>query len=541
MRVVCSCTLDVPRTSRTKVSKTVRIISPHSATSDGGDARPQSIIPPARNTTSPPPAVLTYPQRSDEDILDDPFSAGSDGTAGSTDDEGTRQNTLHNARRSQFDGPESSGLIINPFKRTLATLGTEPKPSQTVTINEERSQGGDSTIPRPNYDVDEFKKLLLTGEKFAHETIVPTVPPVSFQSYQSVGDSSSNTDASSISRQSIFDPSNVNLQESPETSRESSPSDDERQQLVADQGPSLHKVKPSAPRHRHGKLVKANAPQTVSFEDPSLSFSKSLASPKSPLAPNDVHKPLSPLPPLSNPSDEFAQDQEMKESGSCSQATNVQASRTPQTRNPPVPPLVRKHSQQRPKPPTFSGRSVRNTEEDPAEPTPIPQSPGATAFKAPPPPPPPPRRSGGLPRVNSSSSTSTSASLPPIHSQSAIDDISPKPSKTRPPAPPNRSPTISTVKRQPTQIPTGSPTVAPPIPRRRRGSSHSSYTPSGLSGDHRIEANERLRSDSGASSISQFQITSTAPTPNSTESKDVMADLSALQKEVDELRGKFND
>jgi len=36
-------------------------------------------------------------------------------------------------------------------------------------------------------------------------------------------------------------------------------------------------------------------------------------------------------------------------------------------------------------------------------------------------------------------------------------------------------------------------------------------------------------------------MTSMTPTPSSVESKDVMADLTALQREVDELRGKFRD
>ena len=51
---------------------------------------------------------------------------------------------------------------------------------------------------------------------------------------------------------------------------------------------------------------------------------------------------------------------------------------------------------------------------------------------------------------------------------------------------------------------------------------------------------ERLRSDSGASSISQLAMTNNEPSADQKlEQKDVLADLTALQREVDELRGKI--
>ena len=80
--------------------------------------------------------------------------------------------------------------------------------------------------------------------------------------------------------------------------------------------------------------------------------------------------------------------------------------------------------------------------------------------------------------------------------------------------------------------------MPPPPPPRRRGSSQSSHTLSRLNGDYRISVGQRPRGDSGASSISQLQMT---PIESSAEKKDVLADLSALQREVDELRGKMRD
>ena len=52
---------------------------------------------------------------------------------------------------------------------------------------------------------------------------------------------------------------------------------------------------------------------------------------------------------------------------------------------------------------------------------------------------------------------------------------------------------------------------------------------------------ERLRSDSGASSISQLAMTNNESSADQKVGthKDVLADLTALQREVDELRGKI--
>lgn len=506
---------------------------------------PEACFTQSRTLKAPLLAGGTSPESSDDEAAEDPFSAGSDGTAGDTEDEGTRQNTLSNSRHLQAASQVPNAMPENPFKKTLASLGTEGEQGPPSHSSERQSETREPTSKRPLYDVDDFKKLLLTGQKSSAAPPLPGPPPVSLHSQHSVGDSSSNTDASSVSRQSIFEPTAGPLQESPRTSYEGSPVEDEPQQLVGGQLPSLQRSKPSTPGHRHGKLVKANAPQTVSFEDPSLSFSSTATGTDSsmgrttrmsPRTSGDTDKPLPSLPsnPGSNPVP-------IAEAGYAAtsppkremyfEPADVQKSQMSQKRNPPTPPLSRRHSQLKPRPIASAERSTTVSEPDLSGAA---QSPPTTASKAPPPP--PKRRTGGPVRMNSSSSVSTTASVAPTQSQSSTDDVTPNPSKPRPPAPPNHSPSISSVKRQSTQPFSGSPAIAPPLPPRRRGSSQSSYTPSRLSGDYRTAATERLRSDSGASSISQLQMT-----PSSTESKDVMADLTALQREVDELRGKFRD
>ncbi|MCJ1450653.1 hypothetical protein MMC28_000986 [Mycoblastus sanguinarius] len=534
---------NVPRPSRAKTGKTVRIISPHSAASEGDNDGPQSFFAQSRPYVASPPSVPISPESSEEEILEDPFGAESDG-GGSTEDEGTRQNTLTNSSGLQPKPQAATGMPENPFKKTLATLDPESSPGLPSPETERRPADAESRITRPHYDVDDFKRLLLTGEKSVSGITAPAAPPVSFQGQQNVGDSSSNTDASSISRQSLFEPITGPLQESPRTSHEGSPSDDERQRLVTNSQANTERIKPVAPRHRHGKLVKTNAPQTVSFEDPSLSFSSSAVNattPKLPSTPNDVDKPLPPLPATSAPKQEpnnFSLATDVSRRESYFEPQDVQAGNAQQKRNPPTPPLSRRHSQLRPV--SFASNSeppTRMSEEPSVAPVPLSQSPPSMASK--PPPPPPPRRSGSV-RGDSQSAIPTSASVPPWPEQFSTEHASPRAPKARAPAPPNRSPSISAVKRPPTQaqhLP-ASISTAPPTPPRKRGSSQSSYTTSRLSGDYRTIATERIRSDSGASSISQLQMTTLAP---STESKDVMSDLSELQREVDELRGKLKN
>ena len=460
-------------------------------------------------------------------------------------DEGTLQNTLRNSGNLQSNTTPVGAMPANPFKKTLASLGTESRPSSVSQGSEGRSIEVGSKATRPHYDVEDFKKLLLTGERNGSEVNAAVPPPVSFQSVNYVGDSSSNTDASSISRQSIFEPVSGPVQESPRTSHESVFSDDEQQRLVGSVSIASEKNKPVPPRHRHGKLVKTNAPQTVSFEDPTISLSNSVMTSMAPVdesvleMSSQVDKPLPPLPSLLKtlPSSQDpikSTDHEIR--GLYSASEEPPSSDTAQKSGPPLPPLSRRHSKLRAKYLASSPeRSTPITEGVAAESVSTFQTPPIAGSKAPPPPPP---RRAGLVRGHSSTSISTGVTSAPLSDQSSIHDVSTRSAKPRPPVPVNGSPSVSSVKRpiQTESMPVSSPTAPPPPPPpRRRGSSQSSYTPSQLSGHYA----ERIRSDSGASSISHLAMTPVSPSGEG--KKDVMADLSALQREVDELRGKFKD
>lgn len=507
---------------------------------------PRDFFPPSRVLTSPPPNINSFNIAEDEPLAD-PFSAESDGGASTEEEESTRRNTLRNSGNSTSDLQRTKTVPANPFAKTFAGLGTESQPSPASLKSEERPTEAENKTARPHYDVDDFKRLLLRGEKNVSGPSAAVPPPVSFQGQHSVGDSSSNTDASSISRQSIFEPTTgPALQESPRSSHEGSPMDEEQQQLVGSTLSISGKIKPAAPKPRHGKLVRTNTPQIVSFEDPTLSFSSSTTSMTLPVSStsklpgtlSDIEKPLPIVPnaldsvhateTVESPTESFKRN-------SYSAPSDIQASPTPQKRNAPAPPLSRRHSL-RPKPFATSERSTPISEEGSQDSFPLSQSPPTTASKVPPPP--PPRRTGHA-RNSSPSSMSTTTSATATQSQSRSDDPATKSMKARPPTPPNRSPSLSGVKRQSTQPLSGSPAMAPPPPPRRRGSSASnySYNPSRLSGTYSTVATERMRSDSNASSISQMPLNS--PTASNTENRDVLADLSALQREVDELRGKI--
>ena len=441
---------------------------------------------------------------------------------------------------------------MNPFKRTMAVDKSTGKPGPGVdsrTNQKEPLQGQQAATARPQYDVDDFKRLLLTGQTSNLGSDAANPPRVEPQTQGSIGDNNSNTDSSSVSRQSIFESGTGTvqglLQESPGTSENSSILDDTRQQSTAGHVPIPSKPKPPAPRHRHGKPVKLNVPQTVAFEDPDLTFAAlDSTSPLSPSLSQSVKQSKEAEKPLLR-SSPITGEGGLAENASGKQNLPLrrlgqESITTSQKPAPPEVPLSRRHSQLRSTAATISERSFVAPQETGIQQSSSSRSRSNSGTKVPPTP--PPRRSQGLTRVGSSSSVSSSSSFPQFHSQQHAEDIPPSSMKPRPSAPPTYSPTISSFKRHQTQPLSSSPPMPPPPPPpRRRGSSQSSYNPSRLSGDYRTAASERLRSDSGASSVSQRQSTSATPSSDSASNKDVMADISALQREVDELRGKFKD
>ncbi|KAL8915447.1 MAG: hypothetical protein Q9171_000011 [Xanthocarpia ochracea] len=523
-------------------TKTVRIISPHYSRNKDERGIFGTTSPPPHQFDDSPPPEADSPSSAEALSPSDPFSAQSDEGTSQDDDEDLRRNTSANMApvmpqnivNMQLPHKPSTKAPALRFGGDVSTIGSRDESDRAALIE---------SAGRPLYDVDDFKRLLLTGERLRTEKIMPTIPPAQVQSLQ-MGDSNSNTDASSISRQSIFEPHSEVRSESPRTSVDVSPSDEERQGLVQ---PSLSsnvgRSRPTVPPSRHGKLVKPNTAQTVSFESltsspPDLnSAALSSTEPLSPISPRNTTDLSKPLPPPPKPESPIPTEvmPVVSATGAEENETNLYLPHHPDRvhakRSPPVLPTPRRRGQGRERSSTNDSNQSSPLSEDPPQNThPSPSSPSITTPK--PPPIPPPRRAGTAP---GSENTGPILNVDP----STFSKETPA-FKPHPPAPPSRTPSTASIKRM-SRISTASSSsgaAAPPPPPapRRRGSSQSqiSFTPSRLSGEYRISTNERPRGDSGAS-LTQQPALSEMPA----EGKDLVGDLAALQKEVDELRGKF--
>ncbi|KAI4213423.1 MAG: hypothetical protein LQ351_003923 [Letrouitia transgressa] len=473
--------------------------------------------------------IIVSDVSSEESSSGDPFGARSD------DGDSTEEEGEDDIRHKSPAKADSSSLLAVSF--------AEGNSKVTRASNVEDNQRSvNPASSRPQYNVDEFKRLLLTGEKLKSDISQPSIPHTYAQVVSS-GDSNSNTDASSISRQSMFDSLHDSHQESPRTSFEMSPSDDERYGLVQVSSPTRIRARPSVPASRHGKLVKQNVLQTIPFESlPSsapLPRSDSDSSAKSRLSKSidpttDVNKPLPPPPRPPPRPGSFKFEAPVGARANIGHHQGVQSKDIPRTmeilsesRSPPTPPLGLRHSLFN-STTSLAGSSQTNILEE---------GPG-TALSSPPilgrhyvgskPALPPPRRTGLAMDQTQPTSAEGGKQIGAKTSDSS-----------RPAMPPSRTSSNASLKR-PARVSTtpSSPGVPPPPPPRRRGSSQNSqgsFIPSRLSGEYRLSGIES--SKSGPNSVTR-EGTATAIGPLS-EDKDIIADLSALQKEVDELRGKF--
>lgn len=456
-----------------------------------------------------------------------------------TSEDELRQNTKGNTGSTRSNALLRTQMPPNPFRKTLVS---EPEEISSTAVGERPAEPLNRVASgtKPLYDVDDFKRLLLTGERNAsHAGAVPT---------PAAHDNGNNTDTSSISRQSIFEPLPENHQDTPRTSHEVSQSEDERQGLAHDFPGGEARIRPSVPVSHYGKPVKGNTLQTKSLHD-SVRYSQSLVTGSAisnhqskqsvSQSPTDLNKPL-PLPPTSAFSGHPPTD--VKSPISSIQQDNLSL-KPPQTqendnllkKSPPALPLARRRSQIRQNPiATSSERPTSTIEVRSKEPDPYSGTFAAPGPKLPPPP--PPRRHDRARGLSVSSTSSALSFASTTLASSSVDDQSLKSPKIRPPLPPARTPSI---KKPPRLITSSkSPSMAPPpTPPRGRGSSQSSLTSLQTGGDYHTASTDRQRNDSGASLT--LPPTASIPETDSRE-KDVLADLSVLQREVDELRGKLN-
>ncbi|KAI1210169.1 uncharacterized protein F4807DRAFT_424099 [Annulohypoxylon truncatum] len=481
-------------------------------------AKPKKVVKRVR-VQSPPPSspeedavpVARFPPVSDDEDEDDDDDSNSSDSQDYEEHVGRYKTVSFPTRDNDSDGTEhtehtQTGPPPNPFSKTLQDLEQAGEGQNSNAL-------AASAAAKGALDVDSFKRLLLTGyanipgpsSKSASGTGGGSGPSTSLQ--VPLHDGASNTDASSVSRQSIFDA----IQDTPRTSHEiSEPEDPEERRSILPTSPlasipsSSTRKKPPPPSSRHGKLIKIElgtdsdtrttktsaAPISISttslpsIAPPRKSNSQSIAVPlQSPPLPTDVNKPL-PLAPF-RPSVEEAVDSPFDREA-IGKVPEPFADLQPNPR-PPTPPVVTRNRS------TSNGSSTQT------------RKPAA----------PPPRRHGR-----------SDSRAPSIHAGNPDDDTPPRSSLDS-----NRSRTDS-IRTSTTNAP------APPPPRRpnhaRQGSSftspsQASFTPIPAPGPG---VGESLRSPAGtgfgtvSSSSGQVEDSGVGALATFTTSKDGQPKLS---------------
>ena len=355
-------------------------------------------------------------------------------------------------------------------------------PRRPARSGEASKENTETKAQKSGMDVDAFKRLLLTGESGAANN----TSAQSLNTPHIVSDSASSTDTASISQRSLFDAVPAAVEETPRSSYEQEQSDfGSRRQAPAETVPGTDvRRRPPPPKPRHGRPISEH-PDAVSGTS--------------------------------------IQTQMPSEAGSSTTTPQVPAEASQPDdgrRKPPPPPLSRRRSNrsatERPDvaPRVPSQQSLASESDDALSP----QLGPSTPKMAPPPPP--------LRRTNTASSRKASSDLP----STAEEDES---GTATPEAQPMSSQRPSGSKRvsQPSLVP-------PPLPppRKNRASSKSSIDgqrPSlsglGLTGSARSSGEYRRPSN-----VSEG---GSAPgLPNATS--DILADLAALQREVDAARAQ---
>jgi len=458
--------------------------------------------------------------------------------SGNASDGNARYQLPPNAQKVPPKAQRTLGIPSNPFHKNVASI-------ERRYLDENDDEGaGTSRNPsilsnRPPLDVDAFTRLLLTGEKQSSAASTPSVNILPFQGI--LGETSSNTDASSLSRHSFLESQTESHLETPRTSHESSPSVDEIQKSTG-KSSSLYDIgAPRTPRANNERLGRSAASLISDFSSPlpaeiptQRSRSPTRHSPiLSPKSSTDLNKPLPPPPVPASPDSAVIPSATLSSPSDFSTGPyELPASRP---RVAPAPPLTRRHSQLRSKyTGTSPARSAPIAEEQPIEAEP------STASSSPmpgkPPAPPPPRRRG----TDRNSVILEPPKLPELAPISPM--FSPKAEKQPPPLPPSRNVSVSKRHLREGSISSTSPSTAPPPlpPPRRRGSSGSSYSlrrPSSEVGrpEEQIPKAAAPKPKGQSTLQSSADVISKAAAGN----RDIMADLSKLQREVDELRGRY--
>ncbi|KAH9845181.1 hypothetical protein Tdes44962_MAKER06755, partial [Teratosphaeria destructans] len=526
--------------SKTKKKRVVIQTPPHSPEEPSIPRRASDGL-----TGSPPPPKV---RRDDDDDVE---------SAANSDLEQAQINTRRNSgplqpptttfgiQTSTKSSAAGSGLPYNPFARTLATsearygLHNKSEQQEEINGNSDRQSAG-----RPALDVDAFKNILLTGK---------AAPSARIDQRQPSGDSihdRSSTQPSAASGYSAFDQMHEAFPESPRTSLDDyarysdDTDDDDSNEDSSLMGPIESRPVEEGPTPPP-KQARAY-PQTVSFADfdntlnpntPPLNtqFLQRNANPGLSRSPSDLNKPLPPPPVVStSESQPTEQVQPAREGNPREQINDTE---TPQAKRPPPVPASRRQGQSTPAQKDGRTRSSSN----------VSQSSSQYGDK---PPPPPSRR----PQSMYSSLPSSAKETPTCLSNG---------SRIQPPPPPRRmisksgTPSIrtaSTASRHSLQrndssnaLPTSGAIPPAPPPRRGGQNRNSAEGPPISLATRRVSASaQSFESDRSVSLSSLRQVAEpgggeeaiSSPAPGSAAERDILADMSAFQAEIDALRAQ---
>ncbi|KAF2870945.1 hypothetical protein BDV95DRAFT_50164 [Massariosphaeria phaeospora] len=351
-----------PQPAKTK--KSVRIESPaasppHPEFRDADDSLLQHISDRrGRHAASPPPASPAGFSDNFEDV------AAERALKRDTEDGVDAQGTPGNPRISPGTTETLQSLNaapVNPFSRTLASI--EPQQLQGSTNTDSAQAAGQtkdwpatarsrSTNARASLDVEGFKNLLMKGISGPRNSgPSPQSTTVPHPNTAPLFESSSSTDTSSVSRQSVFETVQEAPGESWRISNDMAVSDDEERVGLVTQTRKGKKKPPPTPRHRHGKLVTSRTPQTVSFSNFSVTEPTATPEPRS-RTNSDLNKPLPPPPPVLTPpvhivSQNSTQNQPPLLETRASESSIHSDTPPMQKKIPPPVPIARRHSQLR--------------------------------------------------------------------------------------------------------------------------------------------------------------------------------------------------
>ncbi|KAH8703960.1 hypothetical protein BGW36DRAFT_370303 [Talaromyces proteolyticus] len=482
-------------------SKTVRIATPPlpSPPADSTTYFPAAPLTAPRTHHSPPPLEIGDGESSDDSTAD-PFNPHSSAGGGREEDYiqvvGGDYTTGPNAPDRQI--VNESGL-----RRAMSEGGeSHQRPDSAV----EAKQKSNAML-----DVDAFTRLLLTGnadgrggeDKKVVTTRIDTVsdPVIQARFGSAAADSSDSSDVETVSvmRRGDLD---SHATSNTSTSVHSLKAESNEIQRTA----SVKRPKPPPPRTRHGKPIKPGESSQTSRKSSEEIY----------LSGESTQQPTNPEMAISSP--EAVSDATLPTSLSDTSINDDVSAlqRAPsQSKRPPTPPLARRHSQRKPS----MKKSARDHPHRISLPPkglglelPGPPSPGTKT-----PPRPPSRRHEKAGGSLAEAFSHTKSSLSQEHSAPSSTLGGEGPGSTASSSPPSRSPSIKwSTSGSASNAPSMPP--PPPPPRRVRASSKSSLNSTQSS---------TLQSKSAEDNLS------------SSHAQDILADLSRLQQEVDNLRGHY--